>query len=118
MSIRHQMRQKVEEYFKPVIEKFGEGELKIYAIFVPKNGEVDEESIDIFEREVNLSNAESVEKFYSVVTKVALENDVKDLELYGYAIENIGNLEIIAPNKNKEVEEIVLEIIERMKEGI
>ncbi len=118
MSIRHQMRQRVEEYFKPVLEKFKEGELKVYAIFIPKSGDVDEESVDIFEREVNLSDAESVEKFYSVVTKVALENDVKDLELYGYAVENGGNLEIIAPNKNEEVEEIALEIIERMREEV
>ncbi|WP_461829448.1 hypothetical protein [Aquifex sp.] len=116
MSIRHQMRQRVEKYFKPVVEKFGEGELKIYAIFVPKNGEIDEESIDIFERSVNLSDAESVEKFYSVVTKVALENDVKDLELYGYAVEKGENLKIIAPNRNEEIEEIALEIIERMRE--
>lgn len=118
MSIRHQMRQKVEEYFKPVIERFKEGELKVYAIFVPKNGEVDEESIDIFEKKVNLGNAENVEKFYSVITKVALENDVKDLELYGYAVENGNNLEIIASSKNEEVEEIALEIIERMREEV
>ena len=118
MSIRHQMRQKVEEYFKPILERFKEGDLKVYAIFIPKNGEVDEESIDIFEREVNLSDAESVEKFYSVVTKVALENDVKNLELYGYAVENRGDLGIIAPNKNEEVEKIALEIIERMREEV
>ena len=117
MSIRHQMRQRVEEYFKPVLERFKEGNVKVYAIFVPKSGEIDEESIDVFEREVDLSNAESVEKFYSTLTKVALENDVKELELYGYAVENEGSLEVIAPNRNEEFEEIALEIIERMKEG-
>ena len=47
-----------------------------------------------------------------------MENDVKDLELYGYAVEKGENLEIIAPNKNEEVEEIALEIIERMREEV
>ncbi len=118
MSIRHQMRQRVEELFKPVIEKFKEGELRVYAIFVPKNGDIDEESVDIFERDVSLGNAESLERFYSTITKVALENDVKDLELYGYAVENEGNLEIFAPNKREEVDEVALEIIERMREEV
>ncbi|WP_461832588.1 hypothetical protein [Aquifex sp.] len=119
MSIRHQMRQKVEELFKFFMEKENpEGELVIYAIFIPKEGDVDEESVDIFEQEVNPKDKESLEKFFSRTTKVALENDVKELRLYGYAYDKNGEIVIVSPEGDKEVEEVVKELIERMKEEV
>ncbi|HIP43502.1 MAG TPA: hypothetical protein EYG91_06420 [Aquifex aeolicus] len=119
MSIRHQMRQKVEELFKLFIDKTSlNEETVIYAVFIPKSGEVDEDSIEIFEQEVNPRDSESLEKFFSRVTKVALENDVKNLKLYGYAYDRGGSVEIIAPESDGEINEVVKELIERTKEEI
>lgn len=119
MSIRHQMRQRVEELFKLFIDKTSlNEETVVYAVFVPKSGEVDEDSIEIFEQEVNPKDFESLEKFFSRVTKVALENEVKNLKLYGYAYDKDGSIEIITPESDEEINEVVKELIERMKEEI
>ncbi|GAB6065637.1 hypothetical protein JCM9492_07290 [Aquifex pyrophilus] len=119
MSIRHQMRQKVEELFKLFMERENpQGETVVYTIFVPKEGDVDEESVDIFEQEVNPQDVESLEKFFSRVTKVALENDVKELRLYGYAYDKNGEVVIVSPEGDEEVEEVVKELIERMREEV
>ena len=118
MSIRHQMRQKVEELFSKVLNKFSEGELTVYTIYIPSEGEVDEDSIDIFERKVNVSDKENLKKFYEAVTKVSLENDVKGLKIYGYAVEKDGEITFFGEEKNEEVEEIAKELIERMKEEV
>ena len=118
MSIRHQMRQKVEELFSEVLNKFSEGTFNVYVIYIPSEGEIDEESIDIFEKKVNLSDKESLKKFFDIVTKVSLENDVKGLEIYGYAVEKDGEIIFFSKERNEDVEEIAKELIERMKEEV
>ncbi|AAC07807.1 hypothetical protein [Aquifex aeolicus] len=119
MSITHLMRQQVEELFKRFLEKTGlSEEATVYAVFIPKEEEVDEESVDVFEQRVNPKDAESVENFVSRLTKVALENDVKELKLYALVLDRDGETLIIAREENPEADEVIKELIERMKEEV
>ncbi len=120
MSIRHQMRAKVEELFKLMIEDPdfpGEEETVVYSVFVPQEGDFEEEDIEVSEQDVGLEDKESVKKFLDRTTREALEADVKGLKLYGYVFESESGLKIIT-KEPEDFSELILTRIERMREEV
>ena len=120
MSIRHQMRSKVEKLFRLMIEDpdFPRGEeTVVYAVFVPQEGEFEEEEIEVSEQEVDLKDKESVKKFLDRTTREALEADVKGLKLYGYVFDSGESLKIIT-KEAEDFSELILTRIERMREEV
>ncbi len=119
MSIRHQMRAKVEELFKLMIEDpdFPKEETVVYAVFVPQEGDFEEEEIEVSEQDVDLEDKESVKKFLDRTTREALEADVKGLKLYGYVFESERGLKIIT-EESEDFSELILTRIERMREEV
>ena len=120
MSVRHQMRAKVEEIFKLMIDSPDfprDEEVKVYVVFVPQEGEVDEESLEVSEQEVDLEDRESVKKFLDRTTRESLEADVKGLKLYGYVFETGEKLSLV-PDSEDSLKEDILTRIERMREEI
>jgi len=117
MSVRHQMRSKVERLFKLMIEDpdFPEEETVVYAVFVPREGEVEEEKVDVSEQEVSPEEAESVKRFLDRTTRESLEAEVKGLKLYGYVFESKKGLKMIT-EESEDLREIVFTRIERMRE--
>ncbi len=119
MSIRHQMRQKVEDLFKVMIDDQDfpkDQEVTVYVAFVPKAGDYTEEEIEVSEQELDTSDPESVKKFLDRTTREALEADVKDLKLACYVFEREGGLKVVA--KEEVNEEVILSHIERMREEV
>ena len=119
MSIRHQMRAKVEELFKLMIDdpEFPrDEETTVYVVFVPQEGEYEEEDIEVSEQELELEDKESVKKFLDRTTRESLEADVKGLKLLAYVFETEG-LKIISTEENVP-EELIKTRIERMREEV
>ena len=120
MSVRHQMRAKVEELFKLMIDDPDfprEEEVVVYVVFVPQEGEVAEEDIEVSEQEVDLEDRDSVKKFLDRTTRESLEADAKGLRLYGYVFESEGGLKIIT-KESEDLSEPILTRIERMREEV
>ncbi len=118
MSIRHQMRQKVEKLFKIMIDDpdFPGDETVVYSVFVPKEGDYTEEDIEVSEQTVDLEDQESVKKFLDRTTREALEADVKNLKLGCYVFEGRNGLKVISEEEVDE--ETILSHIERMREEV
>ena len=120
MSVRHQMRQRVESLFKMMIEDQDfpkDEEAVVYVVFVPAQGSVDEESIEVSEQEVDLEDRESVKKFLDRTTREALEGEVKGLKLHGYVFEVGEDLKLITDGQ-EDFGEVILRRIERMREEV
>jgi len=120
MSIRHQMRAKVEKLFKLMIEDAGfprDEDVTVYAVFVPQEGEVAEEEIEVSEQELDLEDKESVKRFLDRTTRESLEADVKGQKLYGYVFESEEGLKIIT-EESEDLSELILTRIERMREEV
>ncbi|RLJ70138.1 hypothetical protein BCF55_0402 [Hydrogenivirga caldilitoris] len=120
MSVRHQMRMKVEELFKLMIEDAdfpGGEEVNVYVVFVPHGGEFEEEDIEVSEQTVDTEDRESVKKFLDRTTRESLEADVKGLRLYGYVFETGKGLKIITQD-NQDFSGLILTRIERMREEV
>ncbi len=120
MSVRHKMRAKVEELFKMTIDdpQFpADGETTLYAIFVPLEGDYEEEDIDVVEQKVDPKEGTSVKKFLDRITREALEADVKGLKLIGFVFEGPEGLRLVSDGEGAD-EEVIFERIERMKEEL
>ncbi len=120
MSIRHQMRAKVEELFKLMIDDPDfprEEETVVYVAFVPQEGEFEEEEIEVSEQELDLEDKESVKKFLDRTTRESLEADVKGLKLYGYVFESGEGLKIVT-KESEDFSDPILARIERMREEV
>ncbi len=120
MSIRHQMRQKVESLFKSMIDDPDfprEEEAVVYVVFVPQEGEVAEEQIEVSEQEVDLEDKESVKRFLDRTTRESLEADVKGQKIYGYVFEAEGDLKIIT-QESEDLSDLIITRIERMREEV
>ncbi len=119
MSIRHQMRKKVEDLFKLMIDDpdFPKNEeVTVYAVFTPKEGDYTEEDIEVSEQSLDVEDPESVKRFLDRTTREALEADVKNLKLACYVFEGEGGLKLVS---EEDVDrETVLSHIERMREEI
>ncbi|MDQ7039085.1 MAG: hypothetical protein Q9N26_07845 [Aquificota bacterium] len=118
MSIRHQMRQKVEKLFKLMIDDpdFPGDETVVYVVFTPQEGDYTEEDVEVSEQAVDLGDQESVKKFLDRTTREALEADVKGLKLSCYVFEGKGGLKIVSEEEVDQ--ETVLSRIERMREEV
>ena len=116
MSIRHEMRKRVEDLLKMTIDdpEFPGEETTIYAVFVPKEGDYTEEDIEVSEQEVDPEDSESVKRFLERTTREALEADVKDLRLACYVFEGKEGLKVVSDGEVKE--EVVISHIERLRE--
>ncbi len=111
------MRSRVEKLYKLMIETEGfpkEEEATVYTVLAPKEGEFDEEDLEVSEHELDTSDPESVKKFLDRTTREALEGDVKNLRLYCYVFEGPEGLKIVSDEEVNE--EVVLNFIERMRE--
>jgi hypothetical protein len=120
MSIRHQMRAKVESLFKSMIDSPDfprEEEVTVYAVFVPQHGSFEEEDIEVSEQELDLRDRDSVKRFLDRTTRESLEADVKGLKLYGYVFEGEEGLKLIT-REGTDYSEIILQRIERMREEV
>ncbi len=120
MSVRHQMRAKVEELFKMMIDnpEFPkDNEVTVYAVFVPQEGDFEEEDIEVCEQRVAPENKEIVKKFLERTTREALEADVKGLKLYGYVFEDGDDLKIVT-KENEDFKDLIISRIERMREEV
>ena len=119
MSVRHQMRQRVERLFKLMIDdpEFPkEDEATVYVVFVPQEEGYEEEDIEVSEQEVFLEDRESVKKFLDRTTREALEADVKGLKLASYVFEAGQELKIVSEEDLPQ--ELVKTRIERMREEV
>jgi hypothetical protein len=114
------MRAKVEKLFKLMIDEEGfpkDEEVVVYAVFVPQQGEISEESIEVSEQEIDLGDRESIKRFLERTTREALEAEVKGLKLYGYVFEDSdAELRMVAEESTHR--EVILRRIERMREDI
>ncbi len=120
MSVRHQMRQRVEKLFKLMIENGSfpkDEETTVYVVFTPEGTDFEEESIEVSEQDLDLEDRESLKKFLDRTTREALEAEVKGLKLYGYVFESEGNLELIT-DMSKEPGDKIMSRIERMREDL
>ena len=120
MSVRHQMRQRVERLFRMMIEDQDfprEEETVVYTVFIPAQGSVDEESIEVSEQEADLADRESVKRFLDRATREALEAEVKGLKLHGYVFEMGEDIKLIT-DQQESFEEVILRRIERMREEV
>lgn len=120
MSIRHQMRARVEELFKIMIESESfprEEEVTVYAVFVPREKDWGEERIEVSEHELSLEDKDSVKAFLDRTTREALEGDVKNLYLACYVFESEEGLRIVTKEKGLP-EDKIKSRIERMREGV
>jgi len=120
MSIRHQMRAKVEELFKLMIDSPDfpkDEEAVVYVVFVPQEGDFEEEEIEVSEQEVDLEDKESIKKFLERTTRESLEADVKGLKLYGYVYESEEGLKLIT-KESQDHSELIFQRIERMREEV
>lgn len=120
MSVRHMMRQRVENLFNMMIEDRDfprENETVVYTVFIPVQGSVDEESIEVSEQEVDLEDRESVKRFLDRTTREALEGEVKGLKLHSYVFETGEALKLITDTEDS-FEEVILHRIERMREEV
>lgn len=120
MSIRHQMRAKVEELFKLMIDDPDfpkDEEVTVYVVFVPQSGEFEEEEMEVSEQEVDLTEKESVKKFLDRTTREALEADVKGLKLYGYVFDAGESLKIVT-KEEEGFSDLIISRIERMREEV
>ncbi len=120
MSVRHQMRAQVEELFRIMIDssEFPKGEeVTVFVVFIPQTGEVSDEDIEVSEQEVDLEDKETVKRFLERTTREALEADVKGLKLYGYVFESEDGLKLVS-KESENLEEVIINRIERMREDI
>ncbi len=120
MSIRHQMRARVEKLLKDMINSPDfpkEEENTIYVIFLPREETFGEERIEVSEQELDLEDKESVKRFLDRTTREALEADVKGLRLYGYIFESEGELKLITDEREDHAE-LIFQRIERMREEV
>jgi len=120
MSVRHQMRAKVEELFKMMIDDPDfpkDEEVTVYVVFVPQKEDFEEEEIEVSEQEVDLEDKESVKKFLDRTTREALEADVKGLKLYGYVFDSGESLKTIT-KEEADFSELIISRIERMREEV
>jgi len=120
MSIRHQMRAKVEELFKLMIDDPDfpkDEEVTVYVVFVPQKENFGEEEIEVSEQEVDLEDKESVKRFLDRTTREALEADVKGLKLYGYVFDRGESLKTITKEES-EFKDLIISRIERMREEV
>ncbi|WP_457599970.1 hypothetical protein [Hydrogenivirga sp.] len=120
MSVRHQMRAKVEELFKLMIDDPDfprDEETTVYVVFIPQGDEFGEEEIEVSEQELDTENRDSVKRFLDRTTRESLEADVKGQRLFGYVFESGGGLKIIS-KEPEDFSELVLTRIERMREEV
>jgi hypothetical protein len=112
------MRERVERLFKMMIdsEAFPQGEeATVYTVFLPQEGEPDEESIEVSELELDTSDRDSVKRFLERTTREALEADVKGLRLYAYVYEAGQELHIVRDSEEDHTD-LIKAHIERMRE--
>ncbi len=120
MSIRHQMRAKVEELFRLMIDRPDfpkDEETVVYVVFVPREEEFEEERIEVSEQEVDLEDKESVKRFLDRTTRESLEADVKGLKLYGMVFETEEGLRLVT-GEHEDFSTLVFQRIERMREEV
>ncbi len=120
MSVRHQMRQRVESLFKKMIDNDSfpkDEEATVYVIFIPQKGGFEEEEIEVSEQELDLEDRESVKRFLDRTTREALEAEVKGLKLHSYVFEAGEDLRLIS-DEQESFEEVILRRIERMREEV
>ncbi len=123
MSVRHQVRQRIEELFSKF--KDFKGEFTLYNVYSPvytqrENlpvNQVDVEEFNYVDIRVNLEDPESVKRFLDRTTRETLENEVKGYYLFGMLLDT--GKEYIHSSDNPLFEELLedmKEAIERLKE--
>jgi len=120
MSIRHQMRQRVENLFKMMIDNgsFPKGEeVTVYSVFIPVESDFEEEEIEVSEQEVDLEDKESVKRFLDRTTREALEAEVKGLKLHGYVFDSGEDL-LLVTDEDESHRDLIIQRIERMREEV
>ncbi len=113
MSVRHQKRLYIEELFSNL--KQTAGEYRIYNLYVPKDGEI--EDLEIIDMRVDFSDPESIKKYLDRTTRETLEAEVKGLRLLAMVLEKEGSYIFSSKEElSEDLKKQVLEKIEQIKE--
>jgi hypothetical protein len=125
MSVRHQVRQRIEELFEGLKSKAGMGEYTLYNVYTPvyvqrENlpvSQIDVEEFELVDIKVDFSDQESIKKFLDRTTRETLENEVKGFYLLGIVLDKEGQYFISSDNPIvDELKEELFERIEKLKE--
>ncbi|MCX8164615.1 MAG: hypothetical protein N3D14_04400 [Aquificaceae bacterium] len=125
MSVRHQVRSKVERLFENLKERADSGEFTLYCVYSPvyvqrenlPASQISVEEFEFVDLKVNMGDTESVKKTLDRITREALENEVKGFYFLGMLLEKEGDYIISSENPiMEELKDSLIETIERLRE--
>ena len=123
MSVRHQVRSRVEELFSKF--KDIKGEFTVYNVYSPvyvqrENLPVDQIDVEEFnyvDIQVDTLDEESVKKFLERTTRETLENEVKGFYLFGMILDKGDDYVVSSDNQLFDsLKDEMVKVIERLKE--
>ncbi|MFN3471499.1 MAG: hypothetical protein ACK4ZR_02710 [Aquificaceae bacterium] len=125
MSVRHQVRAYVERLFEGLKEKMVHGECTVYCVYSPvyvqreslPANQIDVEDFEFVDIKVKMGDVESEKRLLDMITREALENEVKGFYLLGLVLDKGGSYIFSSGNPiMEELKEDIIKKIEGLKE--